>query len=118
MPLFFVLDHQNYAKWVPIFIRDLERLPDSIQEQFEQGHWTINRSNRRFSSLLIDHAHEQANKRIKGVGGIIGLTENPVMLERWIVTGPEISRVLEEFIDENDMEDEELPHHEEGYASQ
>jgi len=40
------------------------------------------------------------------------------MLERWIVTGPEISRVLEEFIDENDMEDEELPHHEEGYASQ
>jgi len=34
------------------------------------------------------------------------------------VTGPEISCVLEEFIDENDMEDEELAHHEEGYASQ
>jgi len=64
VPLFFALDHQNYARWVPIFIRDLERLPDSIQEQFEQGHLTINRSNRRFSSLSIDHADEQANKRV------------------------------------------------------
>ena len=101
VPLFFALNHQNYARWVPIFIRDLERLPNSIREQFEEGHWTINRSNRRFSSLPTDHAHEQANKRVKGVGGIIGLTENPVMLERWIMTGPEISRVLEEFTDEN-----------------
>jgi hypothetical protein len=30
-------------------------------------------------SLPIDHAHEQANKRVKGVGGIIGLTENPIL---------------------------------------
>jgi len=97
VPLFFALDHQNYARWVPIFIRDLELLPASIHEEFEKGHWTINRSNRRFSALPIDHAHEQANKRVKGVGGIIGLTENPAMMERWIVTGPEISRVVEEF---------------------
>lgn len=24
VPLFFALDHQNYARWIPIFIRDLE----------------------------------------------------------------------------------------------
>lgn len=70
-------------------------------------------------NLPIDQAHEQANKRVKGVGGIIGLTENRDMLERWIVTGPEISRVVEEFTGANDNDDdEELPHHEEGYASQ
>ena len=40
------------------------------------------------------------------------------MLERWVVTGPEISRVVEEFTGVNDDDDEELPHHEEGYASQ
>ncbi len=117
VPLFFALDHQNYARW--IFIRDLEVLPDSIQVEFEKGHWTITRSNRRFSSLPIDQAHEQANTRVKGVGGIIGLTENPDMLERWIVTGPAISRVVDEFTGANDNDDdEELPHHEEGYASQ
>ncbi|CAL8290190.1 unnamed protein product [Arctogadus glacialis] len=41
------------------------------------------------------------------------------MLERWIVTGPEISRVLEEFTTVNDSDDSEWrPHHEEGSASQ
>ena len=39
---------------------------------------------------------------------MIGLTENPDMLERWIMTGPEISRVVD---------DEELPRHEDGCAS-
>ena len=115
VPLFFALYHQNYARWIPIFIRDLECLPDSIQEEFKKGHWTITRNNCRFSSLPIDQAHEQANKRVKGVGGIIGLTENLDMLERWIMTGPEISRVVEDFTGTNDNnDDDELPHHEEG----
>ena len=104
---------------MPILIRDLEALPDSIKVEFDKRHWTITRSKRCFSSLPIDHAHEQANKRVKGVGGMIGLTENPSMLERWMVTGPEISRVVGEFSGEHDNDDdEELPHHEEGYASQ
>lgn len=41
------------------------------------------------------------------------------MLERLIVTGPEISRVVEEFPGANyNDDDDELPHHEEGYSSQ
>ena len=115
--LFFALDHHNYAKWIPIFIQDLENLPETTNEEFRRGHFAVNRSNRRFSSIPIDHAHEQVNKKIKGVGGAIGLTENPQMLERWMVAGPELSRVLEEFEGvQHDLE--ELPHHEEGAASQ
>ena len=118
VPLFFSLDHQNYARWVPIFIRDMERLPTTnTQKKFDKSHWTINRSSRRFSSLPVDYAHEQANKRVKGVGGIIGLTENLTLLERWIITGPEMSRIIEEFTEAIDTEDGELPHHEEGNAS-
>ena len=90
LSLFFSRDHQDYARWLPIHIRDLEVLPDSIQVEFDQGYWTITRRNRRFSSIPIDHAHEQANKRVKGVGGMIGLTQNPDLLERLIMTGPEI----------------------------
>ncbi len=116
--LFFALDHQNYATWVSVFIRDLESLPSSIQEEFEAGHWTISRNNHRYSSIPIDHAHEQANKRVKGVGGVIGITENPEMLERWIASGPEISRVLQQFTDVHDDGGQELPHHEEGSTSQ
>ena len=47
---------------------------------------------------------------------MIGLTEKPDMLERWIMTGPEISRVVEEFTGANDNDDVgELPHHEDGW---
>ena len=72
LSLFFSLDHQNYARWPPIHIRDLEVLPDSIQVEFDQGYWMITWKNRHFSSIPIDHAHNQANKRVKGVGGMIG----------------------------------------------
>lgn len=119
VPLFFALDHHNYARWLPVFIKDMYYLPDSIRAEFEKGHWTVTPSYRRFSAMPIDQAHEHANKRVKGVGCIIGLTENPDMLERWIVTGPEISRVLEEFTTVNDSDDSEWrPHHEQGSASQ
>ena len=49
---------------------------------------------------------------------MIGLPENPDMLERWIMTGPEISQVVEEFTGANDNDDEELPDHEQGCAPQ
>ena len=116
--LFFALDHQNYARWVSVFIRDLESLPSTIQEEFEAGHWTIRQAIIVNSSIPIDHAHEQANKRVKGVGGVIRITENPEILERWIATGPEISRVLQQFTDVHDDGGQELPHHEEGSTSQ
>ena len=42
------------------------------------------------------------------------------MLERWILTGPVISRVLDAFTETIDVEVEDtvFPHHEEGQASQ
>ena len=94
VPLFFALDHHNYARWLPIHIRELDVLPDSIQVELAQGYWTITRSNRRFSSIPIDHAHEQANNGVKRVGGMISLTENPGMLEDWIMTVESLRNVL------------------------
>ena len=49
------------------------------------------------SSIAIDHAHEQNNKLVKGEGGVIGLTESPPRLIRWMVCGPEMSRAVNEF---------------------
>ena len=79
-PLFFALDHVNYARWVPIHIRDMKSLPESIQSEFQNGHWVVTKTNRVFSSIPIDQAHEQENKNVKGTGGIIGLTESPSAL--------------------------------------
>jgi hypothetical protein len=37
VPWFFALDHQNYARWISVYIRDMESLPTSIQEEFEEN---------------------------------------------------------------------------------
>ena len=36
MPLFFALDHVNYSRWMPVHIKDLKTLPDSIKDEFEK----------------------------------------------------------------------------------
>ena len=57
----------------------------------------MNKTNRTFSSLPIDQAHEQDNKIVKGDGGAIGLTESSTQLLRWMVSGPEISKTINHF---------------------
>ena len=34
---------------------------------------------------------------MKGDGGAVGLTENPAALRRWMVSGPEMARLIGEF---------------------
>ena len=99
-PWFFALDSTNYARWLPVHIRDMEsvdtKLPN-LTAQFRKGHFVVKKTNRSFSALPIDHAHEQNNKIVKGGGSAIGLTESPTQLMRWMVSGPEMSRIINEF---------------------
>ena len=100
VPWFFGLDHTNYARWLPIHLRDMYRLnnvaPD-VDSQFKQGRVVVNKTSKNFSSIPIDHAHEQNNALVKGEGGAVGLTENPSALRRWMVSGLEMARIINEF---------------------
>ncbi|EDO35715.1 predicted protein [Nematostella vectensis] len=64
---------------------------------FTQGFFTVNKTNRRFSSIAVDQAHEQNNAVVKGDGGAVGLTENAGALRRWMLSGPEMARLINEF---------------------
>ena len=78
-PLFFALDHVNYSRWTPIHIRDMESLPGQIKDEFKkESHWVLNKTSNTFSAIPFDQAHEQENKIVKGAGGAVGLTQNPV----------------------------------------
>ena len=54
-----------------------------------------------FSSIATDQAHEHNNACIKGDGGAVGLTDNPSVLRRLMVAGPEVATVIEEYQDAN-----------------
>ena len=103
-PWFHALDHTNYARWIPVHLRDMAELPTKhpeVAKNFNAGNFTVLKTKRVFSAIPIDQAHEQNNACIKGDGGVVGLTDNPSALRRWMVAGPEVARVIEEFHEEH-----------------
>ena len=107
VPWFLALDRINYARWIPIHIRDMKSIPASISEEFERC-WVVQKTQNVFSCMPLDQAHEQNNELVKGSGGAVGLTENPTAFRRWMVAGPEQARLLKEFENEMQPEGEEL----------
>ena len=112
VPWMFAFDHTNYVRWLPIHIKDMvqlkERVP-SVYEEFNKGNFVVQKSTHVFSTMAMDQAHEQMNDLIKGDGGVIGVTNNPLALIKWITAGPEISRIADEF--ENSPQTKATHHH-------
>ena len=54
-------------------------------------------------SRPIDQAHEQNNACNKSDGGVVGLTDNPSALRRWMVVGPEVAALIEDFEDAHQL---------------
>ena len=122
-PWMFSLNHYNYARWLPVHIDSMVTLQDihpDVYEQFKEGSFTAQKSNRKFSHIGLDHNHEQLNAEIKGVGGAIGLTENDASLAKWLIAGPEVSRMVEEFENRDRLHefDSILEHHDSNPSAQ
>ena len=91
-----------------------------LVQMFTAGRLTVNKTKRPFSAIACDHAHEQMNAYVKGTGGVVGLTENNQALLRWMIAGPEITRVVAEFESSvsPDCESETGGHHEQTASGQ
>jgi len=99
-PWMFSLDHINYVRYLSVHVRDMCMLSSKHPEVFQQlseGAFVVHKSPRAFSSIALDHAHEQANALVKGDGGAVSLTESPVALLQWMAAGPELARMTQEF---------------------
>ena len=83
VPWMFALDQTNYARWLSVLIRDMCELPvqhPDVFQRFCNGSFVVHKTERVFSSIALDQAHEQVNSEVKGEGGAVGLTENPAAL--------------------------------------
>ena len=76
-----------------------------------KGKFSLQKSNCKFSRNAADQNHEQMNSKIKGVGGTIGLAENETVLQRWLICGPEIPQLLDEFESINEGVNHVQEHH-------
>ena len=100
VPWFFALGHTNYARWIPVHLRDMVCLHHKhrgVFAEFRKGNLLVKKTTHVFSGIAIDQAHEQNNASVKGDSGAVGLTENPAALRRWMVSGPEMARLIGEF---------------------
>ena len=99
--LFHALDHCHYARAVVIRLRDMGTLQVKhpyVFRAFCEGKFTVNKTHRPFSRMPLDESHEQNNACVNKDGGAVSLTEKPVALLRWMVAGPEMARVVNEFL--------------------
>ena len=106
--------------WVSVHIRGTKSLPEDVKKDFMKN-WVVQKTSRRFSAIPLDQTHEQENAKVKGKGGVVGLTENPSALQQWMVAGPQMARLLTEFENMFLLEDDSelnYRHHEEGLSTQ
>ena len=85
VPWFFALDQIHYARWILVHLRDMVTLKDidpTVFAEFMKGIFVVKKTERRFSAIAIDQAHEQNNASVKDDGGAVGLMENPAALRR------------------------------------
>ena len=74
VPWMFSQDHTNYARWLSVHIRDMCSLSSThpeIHQEFTNGSFVVHKTDKVFSSIALDHAHEQANAHVKGEGGAV-----------------------------------------------
>ena len=109
LPWLEALDHVNYLRWGSVFLNDMKHLRVEIFEEFTCGNFTVKKSNRTFSSIGIDQAHEQNNKVFKVDGGPISILDDERALLEWAISGPVISEMIAY---RSSSVDAFLPHHE------
>ncbi|KAK3700422.1 hypothetical protein QZH41_004482 [Actinostola sp. cb2023] len=88
LPYFFAMDRQNYARWMPVYLAEMNQLHDKhpeVHQQFVDGNHAVSRSdNQPFSQVWTDMALEQSiNADSKSIGGIVGITQSQSALDRW-----------------------------------
>ncbi|CAH3019782.1 unnamed protein product, partial [Porites evermanni] len=108
-PHFFAMDRPNYARWLPVYIADMNMLESShpkVHEEFLAGNFSVSRSGYPFSQVSTDMALEQSiNADSKSKGGIVGMSQSPAALERWFLAAHErtsVTTALKEMYGDNE----------------
>ena len=98
---FFALDHYNYACWLSVHLFDLlsreNSLPD-IYQNFKDGYFSFEKSNRKFSSIALDQVHEQNNAVLKSVAGVTHILnrQDESALLRWELCSHDLAKYLKD----------------------
>ena len=101
VPHFFSMDRVNYARWLPVYLSDMNMLETSHPEvflEFVTGNHSVSCSKQPFAQVWPDMALEQSiNLDSKSKGGIVGMSTREDAVERWFLTSHERAATTQAF---------------------
>ena len=90
IPLFFALDQQNYARYLTLYVSNLESVDETHPEAskyMKECALSVNRIAYPASGTPVNQTIEQTiNKHAKSAGGLIGFSRNIQAYDRWCLT--------------------------------
>ena len=99
LPYFHAYDHTNYARWVPVYLADMHRLPETapaVHQEFVAGNFPVKGSDKPFNQVWTDLNLEQSlNRHSKTSGGLIGMTQNQGATDKWHLTASDRAKIAE-----------------------
>ena len=106
---YYACDHYHYARWGIVHLYDLVNLPNTspyLYNCFSDGLFALQKSNKKFSLMGIEQAHEQNNAVIKSMGGATSVLDkdDESGLARWELCLHELFQITNEFESTPDVE--------------
>ncbi|CAB4003577.1 Hypothetical predicted protein [Paramuricea clavata] len=100
VPHFFSMDRVNYARWLPVYLSDMNLLEShhpEVYQEFMAGSHSVSRSKQPFAQVWPDMALEQSiNLDSNSKGGIIGMSTNENAVDKWFLTSHERAAITQE----------------------
>ena len=96
----FVHDLLHYARLMPVHIAQMKKLKmedEPTWKALQEGGFCVRKSGTPFTNLFSDQNLEQHIKELKGIGGLLGLTQCPEALDRLFLTMPQLTRFVKQF---------------------
>ena len=99
---FFARDLLNYARLMPVHLAQMNAIEEDDPETWDslKSAFVVVKSEIPFTHLFTDQALEQEIKKLKGRGGMVGLSRDEAALDRLVTTTPHIARLVDQYLNE------------------
>ena len=98
---FFARDLYNYARLMPVHLAEMRALEKDDPETWKilcDGNFIAAHSKVPFTALFNDQSLEQKIKELKRYGGIVGRSQDEVVLDRLLITAPHLARIAKDYL--------------------
>ena len=84
----------------------LEKDDPATWEALKSGDFVVAKSEVPFTCLFTDQTLEQEIKRLKGHGGMVGLSQDEAALDCLVTTTPHLARIVQQYLDSSSQTSE------------